>query len=128
MSRVITARRAQQLLAVIKEQPGITTSELVTNTGITRPTIYHALSMLQDDGKITKGAKRSWHPGRASRHVDTKVQNESPKEDTTPIAQDVRKLPRRSSWPQTRVSLERLPIEVIKDPDFVRALRRYIDD
>lgn len=50
-----------QALAVIQEQPGITTPELAARTRIKQNRLYRVLPKLEDEGKISKEG-RGWHP------------------------------------------------------------------
>jgi hypothetical protein len=52
-----SGNRAQQALARITDQPGITASELAAAMGIAPNYLYRVLPQLQADGKITKQGK-----------------------------------------------------------------------
>lgn len=53
--------RAQEAIAHITKQPGITASELASTLGIGPNYLYRVLPQLQRDGKITKQGK-GYHP------------------------------------------------------------------
>jgi transcriptional regulator with XRE-family HTH domain len=55
-----TGRRAQQAVAKISEQPGITASELAKATGITRNYLYRILPQLEQEAKVAKRG-RGYH-------------------------------------------------------------------
>jgi hypothetical protein len=53
--------RARRALALVKQQPGITISEIAAKAGINQTYLYSALPGLSQAGKVTlRGA--GWHP------------------------------------------------------------------
>ena len=58
--------RAQQLLTVVQEQPGITVTEAATKLGMDSPTLlYQVARRLTEDGQLRKEGS-GYHPARAS--------------------------------------------------------------
>jgi hypothetical protein len=56
-----SGNRAQQAVAKIKEQPGITASELAKSMGISPNYLYRVLPRLERESKVTKRG-RGYHP------------------------------------------------------------------
>lgn len=60
-----SGNRAQQAVAKIVEQPGITASELAKSMGISPNYLYRVLPRLEREAKVTKQG-RGYHPARSA--------------------------------------------------------------
>lgn len=56
-----SGKRAQEALALINRQPGITIGEMATSMGIHQNYLYRVVPGLEKDGKVRKEG-RGWHP------------------------------------------------------------------
>lgn len=56
-----SGKRAQQVLALVDERPGITIPEIATEIGIQQNYLYRVVPDLQKQGQIKK-RKRGWYP------------------------------------------------------------------
>jgi hypothetical protein len=56
-----SGQRAQQVLALVNERPGITIPEIATEIGIQQNYLYRVVPDLQKQGTIKK-RKRGWYP------------------------------------------------------------------
>ena len=56
-----SGKRAQQVLELVNERPGITIPEIATEIGIQQNYLYRVVPDLQKQGRIKK-RKRGWYP------------------------------------------------------------------
>jgi hypothetical protein len=56
-----SGKRAQQVLALVNERPGITIPEIATAIGIQQNYLYRVVPDLQKQGQVKK-RKRGWYP------------------------------------------------------------------
>ncbi|HWI22066.1 MAG TPA: hypothetical protein VNT22_05555 [Baekduia sp.] len=56
-----SGKRAQQVLALVAQRPGITIPEIAQEIGIQQNYLYRVVPDLQKDGKLIK-RKRGWYP------------------------------------------------------------------